>query len=308
MPGPAFPPGAPTLSGDVLTINRLLQSPALVQRRLREIADQHFIADRLLTLSPEATGGALQYEVSESIYTDRDPTAVAPGGEYEGALVPLGTAAIASTTKYGQDVRITDESIGRFRMNYVERSLRKAVNRTVKFIDTISLAAVASAVTQTQAATAAWNASGADPFLDISLAEAQIDDLAEGYQPDAVFLTSTLYARLTANQKVIGGLRRESSNTVTETGEVTRLAGKTLYKVPASRMPSGVTVMLVDTTALGGLAWENIPSPEYQGPASGLQSWIRRSPSGNDSWLLRTRRIAVPFVQEPASSIKITGA
>jgi hypothetical protein len=80
MPGPAFPPTVPTLSGDVLTINRLLQSPTLVQRRLRELADRKFIADQLLTGSVEATGGAVAYEVSESIETDRDPSAVAPGG------------------------------------------------------------------------------------------------------------------------------------------------------------------------------------------------------------------------------------
>jgi hypothetical protein len=226
MPGPAFPPTVPTLSGDVLTINRLLQSPALVQRRLRELSDRKFIADQLLTGSVEATGGAVAYEVSESIETDRDPSAVAPGGEYERAQSTTGAAQIASVTKYGQDVPITDESVGRYKMNYVERSMRKSVNRTVRFVDTVALAAVASAVTQTQAAVAAWSSASADPFLDIMLADSTVDDLGEGYETNAVFLTAILYARMVANQKVIAGLRRESSNTVTETGEVLASPGR----------------------------------------------------------------------------------
>lgn len=308
MPGPAFPSTIPTLSGDVLTINRLLQSPTLVQRRLRDLADRKFIADQLLTGSVEATGGAVAYEVSESIETDRDPSAVAPGAEYERALATVSAAQVAAVTKYGQDVPITDESIGRYKMNYVERSMRKSVNRTVRYVDTVALAAVASAVTQTQAAAFAWNLSTADPFLDIMLADATVDDLGEGYETNAVFLTATLYARLVANQKVIAGLRRESSNTVTETGEVLSIAGKKLVSVPSARMPSGVSVLLADTNSLGAIAYETIPSPEYQGAASGIQSWIRRDPTANDSWLLRTRRSFVPIVQEPASSVKITGA
>src|SRR4051794_39687055 len=228
MPGPAFPATIPTLSGDVITINRLLSSPALVQRRLRELSDRKFIADLLLTGTVEATGGAVAYEVSESIETDRDPSSVSPGGEYERALSTTGAAQIAAVTKYGQDVPIVDESIGRYKMNYVERSMKKSINRTSRFVDTLALAAVASAVTQTQGAVATWSSASADPFRDIMLADSIVDDLAEGYETDAVFVTSTLYAYLVSNQKVIAGLRRESSNTVTETGEVLAIANKRL--------------------------------------------------------------------------------
>lgn len=303
-----FPPTAPTLSGDVLTINRFLANPAAVQREVRTLADQQFIADKLLLGRVQVQGGAVTYEVSESIYSDRDPSPVAPGAEYEGALTPQATAALATVKKYGQDLKITDEALARQPGTAANRVLQKSVNKTVAFIDTLSLAAVAAAVTQTQAAAAPWSNASADPFLDVMLADAQVQDLAEGYMPDAVFLTNTLYARLVANQKVIGGLRRESSNTVTESGDVTRLAGKELFAVPAARMPAGVSVLLVDRQQLGSLAYENLASPEYQGSADGIQSWIRRDPKGNDSWLLRTRRIAVPIVQEPNSSVKITGA
>lgn len=304
-----YPPTAPTLSGDVLTVNRFLNSPTMVQRRLRTLAEQRFVASVLLTGEIEATGGAVAYETSESIYTDRNPSAVAPGGEYELALATGGVAALANVSKYGQDVRITDEAIGRQRMQAAERAMTKSVNQTVAFVDTLALSAIAAAVTQTQAAAAAWSSGSADPFLDVMLADAVVSDLAQGYETDTLVLTVTLYSRLVANQKVIAGLAREAGNgnVVTATGEVQKIAGKVLRPVPAARMPAGVGAMLVDSQQLGALAYENIPSPEYQGAANEVQSWIRRDPNATDSWLLRTRRTVVPVVQEPNAGIKITG-
>lgn len=304
-----YPPIAPTLTGDVLTINRFLTSPTQVARRLRDISDQAFVADVLLTGRVQASGGAIAYEQAETIYTDRAPASVAPGAEYERALAPGGTALLAKVTKYGQDVKLTDEAIGRMGTTSVDRVLQKIVNRTVSFVDTIALAAIAAAVTQTQAAAFAWNTANADPFLDLMLAQAQVEELTEGYAPDTVVVTSTLYARLVANAKVISGLGRESSNTITNNGEVSRIAGLALRAVPSSRMPAGVTAMILDTSQLGSLGFEDIPSPEYTGDArTGIESWVRRDPAATDSYLIRGRRPVVPIVQEPGAAVKITGA
>lgn len=306
--GLLYPPTAPVLTGDVLTINRFLSSPAAVARRLRTIADQRFLAEVILTGRIEASGGAIAYDQSETIYSDRVPTPVSPGGEYERALAVGGVAALAKVTKYGQDIRLTDEAIGRQPASSTQRVLTKLVNRAVNYIDTISLAAIAAAVTQTQSATAAWSAATADPFLDVMLAVAQVEDLAEGYDVDTIVTTSTLYARLVANQKVISGLRRESTNTVTETGEVSQIAGLVLRPVPANRMPAGVSAMVLDSQQLGSLGYENIPSPEYTGnPRDDIQTWVRRDGNATDSWLVRGRRPVVPIVQEPNAAVKLTG-
>jgi hypothetical protein len=306
--GLLYPPTGPVLTGDVLTINRFLASPVAVQRRLRTLADQRFLAEVILTGRIEATGGAVAYEQSETIYSDRTPSPVAPGGEYERALALGGTAALAKVTKYGQDIRIVDEAIGRQPASSTNRALVKLVNRCVNYVDTISLAAIAAAVTQTQAAVAAWNTGTADPFLDVMLAAAQVEDLGEGYDIDTIVLTSTLYARMVANQKVMSGLAREGTNTVTETGEVTRLANLVVRPVPASRMPAGVAAMVLDSAQLGSLGYENIPSPEYTGnPRDEIQTWVRRDAGATDSWLVRGRRPVVPIVQEPNSAVKLTG-
>jgi hypothetical protein len=261
-----YPPTGPTLSGDVLTINRFLASPTMVLRRLRTLAEQRFVAEVLLTGRIPASGGAIAYEMSESIYSDRSPSPVAPGGEYERALAAGGVAALARVTKYGQDIRITDEAIGRQPAVTVNRSLTKLVNSCVNYVDTISLAAISAAVTQTQAAVATWNNASADPFLDVMLATAQVEDLAQGYSVDTIVLTSTLYARLVANQKVMSGLARESSNTITNTGELVRSSrgswsGRCRRRgCPRVWVPSSAT-----RTQLGSLGYEDIPSPSTRG-------------------------------------------
>lgn len=303
------PPALASLSGDTLTIHRLLQNPTALARRLRTLSDGQFIADQLFTSTVEASGGAVAYETSESIFTDRAPEAVTPGAEYPRALAGISTAALATVTKWGQDVPITDEAIGRMRFPVLDRALIKVTNQMAQQVDTVSLAAAASAITQTQAAAAAWSSGTADPFLDLMLAQAQIEDLGQGYMANRVFVTKTLYARLVANQKVISGLARESSNVVTNSGEVRMIAGLELVAVPSSRMPAGVTVMVADTTQLGFLGYERVPSPEYAGdPATGIEVWSRRNPDANDSWLIRGRRPVVPAVQEPNAGVKVTGA
>jgi hypothetical protein len=306
-----YPPLAPTLAGDVLTINRFLSSPALVQRRLRTLAEQEFVADVLLTGKVKASGGAISYGISESIYTDRAPESVRAGSEYPRGLAPTGAAALANVTKWGQDVKVTDEEIGRTQnMQPVDRSMLKVVNQLVQQVDTVCLAAIAAAVTQTQAAVATWaTIATADPLLDLQLAASIAEDLAQGYKPDTVVLTKTLYARLTSNRNLIAGLRRESNSTVTENGEIQTIGGLAVRAVPAARMPGGTTVMVLDSQQLGAIGYEEIPSPEYQGdPAQGIESWVRRDPDANDSWLIRGRRPVVPVIQEPACAVKVTGA
>jgi hypothetical protein len=306
-----YPPLAPTLSGDVLTINRFLSSPAMVQRRLRTLAEQEFVADVLLTGKVKASGGAIAYGISESLYTDRVPESIRAGSEYPRGLAPTGAAALANVTKWGQDVKVTDEEIGRTQnMQPVERSMLKVVNQLVQQVDTVCLAAIAAAVTQTQAAVATWaTIATADPLLDLQLAASIAEDLAQGYKPDTVVMTKTLYARLTSNRNLIAGLQRESNSTVTTDGNIQTIGGLAVRSVPAARMPSGTTVMVLDSAQLGAIGYEEIPSPEYTGdPANGIESWVRRDPDANDSWLIRGRRPVVPVIQEPASAVKVTGA
>ena len=141
-----YPPAPPTLSGDILTISRFLNSPALVMRRLRTIAEARFIADSILSGRYETSGGALLYEQTESIFTAKPPEAVNAGAEYPRSPAAPGPAALAGVTKWGQDVPVTDEHIHRYGRRAVDIALLKITNYLVKQVDTTAMTLIGAAV------------------------------------------------------------------------------------------------------------------------------------------------------------------
>lgn len=317
-----YPPAAPSISGDILTISRFLNSPSAVQRRLRTLTENRFIADVLLAGRFPVAGGSILYEQTESIFTQKAPEAVAPGTEYPRTTANPGTAALAAVTKWGQDVPVTDESIGRFGGNAVERVMIKIANYIVKQVDTVCLAAINAATTATRAAGSpggvgsarAWSVitndptTSAAPLLDLMGAAAEMRALDQGYEPNVAVMSDISLARLVANAGIIAGLPRETNGKVTAEGirAVQEIAG--LLPLPTNNLPAASTVFVIDTAMLGGLGFERIPSPEYTGdPANGVESFSRRNPIANDEWLIRGRRPVVPVVQEPGASFKITG-
>lgn len=299
-----YPPAAPTLSNDILTISRFLNNPTAVQRRLRTIAENRFIADALLAGRVE--GSSIVYETDESIYTSRAPEIVAPGSQYPRALGPTGTALTAAPPKWGQEIPITDEEVGRFRGQAVERNLQKIVNYLVYTVDTAALAVITTAVTNSIPATAVWDGASANPLIDLLRAKAVVRAQNKGYEPDTVAVDDFAYAYLMGNLSLLANLARESGTSVALTGQLLIVAG--LRVLPTPNLPTVGTAIVVDSTALGSLGYERIPSPEYQGdPANGVETLTRRNPLGNDEWLVRGRRPVVGFVQEAGAGCKITG-
>ncbi len=300
-----YPPVPASLSGDLVTISRFLNNPTLVARRLRTIAEQRFISDVLLTGRFRADGGAVMYETGETIYTDRAPEAVAPGANYPQTPVSTGTASIAKTVKWGEDVPITDEAISRQMMNPVERAFTKLVNQMIKTIDSVAMSAITSAVTQNTAAIASWASdSGTNIFRDIMRAKANIAALNQGYDPDTVVVDDVTFANMVSDTKFSGLLPRESTNGVVYTGTFPTVAG--LRILPTPNGVSGVALVL-DSKVLGGMADENLGGPGYVSAGGvGVQAKTIREDK-TDSWLARCRRVTVPVILEPAAAWKITG-
>lgn len=307
-----YPPAAPSLSGDVETISRFLASPTLVQRRLRSLAEQRYIADRILTGRFNVEGGAILYESGETIFSDEAPIAVAPGGEYPLVGLTSGTASLAKSVKWGQDTLITDESIKRRGMNPVDRAFSKLVNQNVKYVDSVALSAVASAVTQTTAAAADWTttATAAQILKDALLARANILALNQGYDPDVVVVDDINYASAAAAFVAAGYFPREdpSKNPALAGTPAFMQVGGMLW-LPTPNVPTANVAIVLDSTQLGGMADEQLGGPGYvrsQSDAPGVESKTIRD-DDNDQWKLRVRRVTVPVVLEPAAAWKITG-
>lgn len=300
-----YPAPSPTISGDYLTIHRLLQSPELIARRLRTLSEQRFIADALLTGRFEAVGGAIQYEQGESIYTDRTPEQVRPGMEYPLTGIGLGPTQVAEVVKWGQDVPVTDEAIKRLNRNPVDRAFLKLVNQMVKTVDAVALAAISSAITATAAAAASWaTATAKQIFLDVAKAKTAVIDLNEGFEPDTVVVSTTAWMYAMATFADAGYLPREDRNAPLFTGQFPVIDGMRWLATPNVPLANAATV--VDSTQLGGMADENLGGPGYSGATAGVETKSIRDEE-KDGYRLRARRITVPVVLEPGAGYEITG-
>lgn len=302
-----YPPAGPSLSGDIETISRFLNSPTLISRRLRTILEQRYISDTILSGRFTVRGGAVQYETGESIFTADNPRAVAPGSEYPLTTAATGVASMAKTVKWGQDVEVTDESIARQNFDPVNRAMIKLANQNVKFIDSVALSAISSAVTASQAAQASWSTATAKQILtDVATTKASILALNQGYNPDTVVVDDTTWAYAYANFTSGGFLPREtdSSNPLV-TGTFPVIDG--MRWLPTPNLPTAGTVLVLDSTMLGGMADEDLGGPGYASAGGvGIQAKTMRDDE-DDKWRLRCRRVTVPIVVEPAAARKITG-
>lgn len=307
MPG-SFPAAAPTLSGDLLSISRFLQSPTAIARRLRDYKDLRFVSDQLLTQRFRSSGGAVMYEMTEPFVSDRTVEAVGPGSEYPYANLPTGTGAVAAIQKWGQKVLLTDEEIARnvYAGASVDRQMRKVVNSIIKQVDGITMSAISSAVTQTFDATSfggVWT--GATPTIlrNILQAKAVIVGLNLGYHPDTLVLNDTGYAYMMSDPVITNAWRRETTDNPVYTGMVETVAGLNIIISPA--IPINASYVL-DSTSLGGMADEVDGAPGYSVADLAVQIKSIRKDE-NDAWDLQGRRKTVPVVQEPGAAVKLIG-
>lgn len=310
---PQYPPGAPTLSGDVLSINRFLKDTPWVARALRSVADEQFVADKLLTGQFWTESGSIGYEQNEGIYADRDPKAVPPGGEYPITPISTGPASTANTVKWGNDAMITDEAISRYRYNIVQRSFRKLMNSHIKTIDTVGLSAAVSAVTQNTNAIASWKTGGGTSKIlrDLMRTATSIINLKQGYMPNAVFVEPAVFANVVSDDELMKLLPREYSgldSTPVRAGlnsaYMRQIGGFTFITSPNA--PVTGKALMVDTAVFGGFADERLSSPDYVQTENGLQVQSIRD-KDVDGWRIRARRITVPIVLEPAAGWLING-
>lgn len=308
MPG-TYPAAPPTLTGDLETISRFLQSPTQIRRRLRDYRDLRFVSDQILTQRFNTSGGAALYEMSEPFVTDRSVEAVAPGAEYPFANMPTGTAAIAAVSKWGQKVRVTDEEIARnvYAGATVDRALRKTVNSIIKQVDGVTMSAMTSAVTQNVAAggsgTIRWaNTTTRTIMFDIMNAKAQVYAQNLGYNPDTLLVNDLGLAYMMSDQTITNALQRETAASPVYTGQLNLLIGLAVLV-----SPNTTDAYVLDSNQLGGMADEMDGAPGYAVDQLAVQVKSIRLES-NDAWDLQGRRKTVPIVQEPGAACKITAA
>jgi hypothetical protein len=310
---PQYPPGAPTISGDVLSINRFLKDTPWVARALRSVADEQFVADKLLTGQLWTESGSIGYEQNQSIYADSAPKAVPAGGEYPITSISTGPASTANTVKWGNDTLLTDERISRERYNAVQRAFRKLMNSHIQTIDSVGLSAAVSAVTQNTNAIASWKTGGGTSKIlrDVMRAATSITNLKQGYMPNAIFVEPAVFANIVSDDELMKLLPREYpgvESTPVRQGLnsmfMRQIGGFTWITSPNA--PVTGKALMLDTTVFGAFTDERLASPDYVQTENGLQVQSIRD-KDVDGWRLRARRITVPVVLEPAAAWLING-
>lgn len=301
----------PTISGQQITVNWLVNDPRRIYRLLRTLVMQRLISYQLLTGRVDLTGtGAGIYEISESIFSEQTDSTVNPLAEYPMTGAGVSTLAAVKAAKNGLKTKISDEAIAHNRIDKVLRDLIKIANRLVFSQDALALAAIASAVTKTQAAVATWATTAtANPFLDTLLAGASIEEENQGYSADTVATTPTRFAYAIGAAVKQGLLPREQAgNAITRDVNTIDIAGYTWLKT--TNMPSGIVAIVLDSKMLGSLAYERLGGG-YQGDPSDMSAGVESKKyrdEDTDGVVTQARIVRAPMVQEPNSARVVTGA
>jgi hypothetical protein len=297
-----YPPAAPTISGDYITVSQFLNDTPVVNYELSLLARQRFVALTVLTGRQTTDSGSLQVQGTEGIFADRAVEVVAPGAEYPLTTFTTGPLSQVSTQKWGEDTIITDEAVSRERFPAVSRAMTKLINTAAKNIDGLALSLIASSVTQTQGTAGTLNWTGTSPTIlrDILTAKATLMALNRGYEPDVLLVNDLTWAAVASDPTLINTLQRESTSNVVYSGQLTSLAGVAI--LPTPNLPAS-GAWLIDSSMLGGIVTEDLGGG-YQPAGDMLQSKTIRE-EHNDRWRMRVRATFAPYIREATAAIKI---
>lgn len=280
-----------------------LKSPAMIAKRFSEILNaQEFIGLSLLTGRYTLEGGTIAVPKNEVIRTDRRATTVNPGAEYN--LTPLSREQydLYMTAKRGIATEVVDEEVGRSKMQPIEDALQFLETELVFDANSLALAVITAKVTNTIAATAAWNTGtpGKTIIKDVLRAKAQAKMLKLGINLDTVVLPSDDYA--VVMPEIFDFLQRGS-------GEAKDLLNVSWLETSDANFTNP---LVVDRQKLGGIGREDIPSEEYRkvtdmsGYNLGIEIARIREPKA-DKTRLQARFPHVPVVTNANAGLFITG-
>lgn len=301
----------PTINGQQITVGWLVADPRRIYRLLNTLVQQRLIGHLLLTGRVDLTGsGAAIYEIAESIFADSQSVTVPPLAEYPLTLTEPGQLATVKPLKDGLKNIISDEEIAHNRIDQVMRNLIKIANTLIFKADGLVLSAVVSKVTQTQSTVAVWTDPAANPFVDIGLAAAQIDEQNKGYSANVVALRPTAFVYAISRAAILNYMPREDANNIISSGTMAEIAGVRYLKT--TNMPTGVSAVVADSTMLGSIAFENLGGG-YTGSSNpdnrdGSVEVKRYRTEERDGLITQSRLVRAPMIVEPGAAVLLSTA
>ncbi|GAA3781220.1 major capsid protein [Micromonospora maritima] len=145
----AYPLAAPTLSGNVLTVDTALSQPTRITRRIMDLTLQRFIVDRIFnTNAGSVSGGAVIYDqaTTNELYTDRDVERVGPGDEFPVVGSQRPVPKVALVEKWGGKFFVTDEARDRNDVAFFNNQVTQLANTIVKKVNTRAIETLEAAI------------------------------------------------------------------------------------------------------------------------------------------------------------------
>lgn len=290
-----YPPGPPTISSDMLTVSVYLANPPRVTRIIDDLTLNRFIADRLFSPGPRATGGAVIYDqvTAGDWFLARDVEKIMPGQEYPILTDTAPTPRVAAVDKWGGQVFITDEQRDRNQVNVFQRETRKLANTVVRKVDTIAIAVLDAAPLNAFSGTDWTAATGAAMIGNLIDAASLINDPDMGYIADLVMLNPTQFNELLKNKDFRDAMQAQSPNeNLLRDGIIGDFLGMTFGK--SNRVVAG-TGYIAASRMVGAIS-DEVP----------LTTVVYRE-EGIDSTFIKSSRRLVPYVTDPKAAAKLTG-
>ena len=149
MPVGQHPLGPPTVSGNDVTVDTMLEQPTRVTRFLSDITLQDFLLEDLFVSAGGVSGGAVIYDMPtvNELYPERDVQQVEVGAEFPVLTSDRRAPLVALVEKWGGKVWIPDEAITRNQTMVYQRELRKMANAMVRKLNTRAIQILEAAIT-----------------------------------------------------------------------------------------------------------------------------------------------------------------
>lgn len=294
MTGTTYPPGAPSVNGNQITVEQFLKTPSRVTRVINDLTRQRFIAERIFA-SGDAVGGAVIYDqvTASELYTSRDVQAIEAGSEFPIVTSGETSPKVAAVTKWGGAAVLTYEAVRRDARDILNRELTKLRNTIVRKVDTVAIAALDAAPINTDTGTDWSDGTNGDPILDLAQGRSVIDDADLGYMADTILINPAQMVDLIGRKDVREALPRESlSGNPIANGQLNGFMGYTWYVT--NRVAAGTAYILASTMA--GSLRDELP----------LYSRVIDQQE-RERWLVQAARVTVPIVTDPKAVLKLTG-
>jgi hypothetical protein len=294
-----MPPPVPTISGQTLSMSVFLNSPAVVQRALENLASQRYLADRIFRPGPVANGGAVIYDqvTAQNLFTLRDVQEVRPGSEFPIVNGEEPNPLVALVAKYGGDAVFTYEQIRRNRRDVLQRELVRIRNTIVRKVDSLAIATLDAAPIQTLSASGDWTTAATDIIFDVEKGKSMLDAIDMGYEADTVILHTNQALDIRSDADIRLALPRENrSDNLLDLGahDLNGLLGIPNWFV-TNRVAAG-TVRVLDSRFAGFISDEVAPYTRV------IDEEVKERKR------VRAARIPTMGVTDPKAVVKITGA